>query len=548
MTIEKDRGRLSQATALDELRRDHEWTDLVTVYLSDYGGDHNYGICGALVPVAQIDRILSNPFWNVHHGVGIPGAVKHHDGEVEYLSYGVEDGVEPLVIARHFFEMRDDYTEISEEFRLFHRLYHDRKTDEYIKIDDDGNEDLVAVVEPNRVRIRLKEIRQFLAVKAMYLSIQFDRREHSKYSLEELGLTEGGDRKRDDLVCWALDHGRLGVGSDNSTLSRLVGKRLITPLPKSKSGFWGFAEELKEKHLEFIIGVDENGDEMSFTSNPDALANYFGANPEAPHYLTLVYFRKEVLDKYYQQPGKYSVGNSLLSCGSLWCMPLDNDHDTKVCAWLGDLGQNLPYAEQLHWRSCNIPPQGSVSKTYHQRQILNMATDSDRPEHLFKRRYHELQKACDECLGWPLLLPLDPEDKHHLQSMRVPATDEQGVFDNLVLGLTKILIDSLNEKQLKKLLSAEQASLEGGIARLEAVLLSRSFTGAADHVSFLRRLQDLRSSAAAHRKGRKYRKIAKDFGVEGQGLRIVFAEILHRAAVLLDFLIGVVRSNELRTS
>lgn len=54
--------------------------------------------------------------------------------------------------------------EICEEFRLFHRLYHDRKSDQYLKIDDDGNEDLVAVVEPDHVQIRLKELRQFLAI------------------------------------------------------------------------------------------------------------------------------------------------------------------------------------------------------------------------------------------------------------------------------------------------------------------------------------------------------------------------------------------------
>ena len=40
------------------------------------------------------------------------------------------------------------YSEISEEFRLFHNLYHDSEKDEYIKIDDEGNEHLVAVVEP----------------------------------------------------------------------------------------------------------------------------------------------------------------------------------------------------------------------------------------------------------------------------------------------------------------------------------------------------------------------------------------------------------------
>jgi hypothetical protein len=552
MSIDVDRDRLSQAKILDWLRRDLKLTEMVTVYLSDRTDSHNRGIYCALIPCAQIERVLSRTSWDLLHGQGMPGAVVYHEGgeeRVEYLRYGDDDGVEPLVIDREFHGMRPDYKEICEEFRLFHRLYHDRKQDQYIKIDDDGNEHRVAIVEPNRIQIRLQELRQFLAIKEMYLSIQFDCREHSEHSLEELGLKDGGDNQRKALMCWGHHYGDSdGIGSHRA-FSRLLGKRFIAPLPKSKSGFWGFAEEPQKKHIEFIIDVDENGDEISYTSNPDALANNFGANPHAPNYLTPVHFRKQVLDKYYQQPSKYSVEDSLLRCGSLWSMYLDNHHEDKVCAWLGDLGRDLPYEEQLHWRAHNIPPEGSVSETYFKRQILAEFTDSDRIEHLFRQSYHDLHKTCEECLGWPLLLPLDADDEHHFQCVRIPATDEQRDFDELVLGLTKIVIDSLNEKYLNKLIPAEQqADLKGSIARLEAALISYGVEGAADHISFLRKLQNLRSSSAAHRKGSNYRKIANDFGVESQSLRAVFAGILRQSVALLEYFIAVVRSGRISPS
>jgi hypothetical protein len=552
MSIDVDRDRLSQAKILEWLRRDLKLTEMVTVYLSDSKDSHNHFIYCALIPCAQIERVLSSPFWDFSYGRGMPGAVVYYeDGEqrAEYLRYGDDDGLEPLVIDRAFHGIRDDYKEICEEFRLFHRLYHDRKQDQYIKIDDDGNEHLVAVVEPARVQIRLKEIRQFLSIKEMYLSIQFDCREHSEHSLEELGLKEGGDEQREGLICWRHRCGELdGMGSHRA-FSRLLGKRLIAPLPKSKSGFQGFAEEPQKKHVEFIIGVDENGDEITYTSNPDALANNFEANPHAPNYLTPVYFRKQVLDKYYQQPSKYSVEDSLLRCGSLWGMSLDNHHNDKVCAWLGDLGRDLSYEEQLHWRAHNIPPEGGVSETYFKRQILAQFTDSDRPEHLFKQSYHDLHKACEECLGWQLLLPLSADDEHHFQCVRIPATDEQRDFDELILGLTKILIDSLNEKHLNKLIPADQqADLKGSIARLEAALILCGVEGATEHASFLRKLQNLRSSSAAHRKGSNYRKIAHDFGVESQSLRAVFAGILRQALDLLDYFIAVVRSGRISAS
>ena len=426
--------------------------------------------------------------------------------------------------------------EICEEFRLFHNLYHDQKTDEYIKVGEAGNEYTVAVVKPDRVQIRLKEIRQFLAIKEMYLSIQFDCQERSTYSLKELGFEQGEVHQRNSFMYWCHSYGYLGL-SKYKSCSRLDGKRLIKPLPESKSGLWGFAEEPQKKYIEFIIDVDENGDEITHTSDPDALANYSGAP---------VHFRKQVLDKYYQEPSKYSVEDSVLSCGDLWGLNIDNHQDDKVCVWLGDLVRYLPYTEQLHWREHNILPEGGISKTYFKRQILAEPTDSDRLEHLFKQRYHDLQEICRERLGWQLLLPLDAGDDYHLQGLRIPADDEQSTFDELVLGLTKTLIDSLNEKRLNTLIPDDQRSeLEGSIARLEAALNYCNAEGAADCVSFLRKLQNLRSSSAAHRKGSNYRKIASDFGIESQSLRDVFTKILWQALGVLDYFIFLVQSGQL---
>ncbi len=104
---------------------------------------------------------------------------------------------------------------------------------------------------------------------------------------------------------------------------------------------WGLAEEENRKYIDFIIGINDDGEEIIHTSNPDELADYFGANPVAPHYLTAVHFRKEVLDKYYQQPSKYSVEDSHLRCGALWGMQMDNHHSDKVCAWLGGILEEI---------------------------------------------------------------------------------------------------------------------------------------------------------------------------------------------------------------
>jgi hypothetical protein len=545
---QQEGDRLSQAKLLAWLSRDMQLTDLVTVYWSDRTDEHNYAIYCALIATEEIERSLSRPSWDLMHGQGLPGAVKFYDDgkeRVEYLRYGDRGGVEPLVIDRGFHGIRPDYKELSEEFRLFHRLYHDRKQDHYSKIDDSGNEHVVAIIEANRIRARLRELRQFLAIKEMHLAILFDCRENSVSSLKELDRAEGGSDSQDGLSCWGLYYGDLrGVGSHNA-FSRLLGKRLIPPLPKEKSGFWGFAEEESKKHLDFVIGTNERGDEVTYTSDPARLADY-GANPGAPNYLTPVHFRKQVLDKYYQAPGKYFVEDGMLRCGALWGMTMDNHHDDHVVAWLGDLGRDLPYEEQLHWRSQNIPPTGRVSQTFFRRQILAEFADSDRPEHVFQQRYQDLAEVCRERIGRSLLLPLAIEDAHHLRSLRVPSTDEQKDFDELVQALTKILIDSLNEKALNDLIpSPTSDAIKGSISRLESAFRARGVSGFESHIAFLRNLQELRSSGVAHRKGSNYRKIADEFQVDSQNLRAVFSGILAKALDVLDFLISAVRSGAL---
>jgi len=533
-SIESDRERLSQSKMLTWLSRDIAMTEMVTVYSSD-------GIYCALIPVSKVENCLDDISWDFYHGWGMPGAVEYYEGKdkrVEYLRFGDDRGIEPLIIDRDFYGIREDYVEICEEFRLFHRLYHDRKQDRYFKYDDSGNEHLIAIVEPNRVQIRLKEIRQFLAIKEMYLSIQFDCREHSEYTPEALGLKEGGVENRRDLFCCSLFYGDLRCPGTDRAFSRLLGKRLIPPLAKEKSGFWGFAEKEPKQHIDFIIDVDENGENVTYSSDPSGLSNrYFDKNPTTPDYLTPVFFKKEVLDKYYQQPDKYSVEDGYLRCCGLWGITMDNHHADKVVMWLGDLGRDLPYEEKLHWKSFNIQPIGGVSSTFFKRQICAIATDTNQPDILFKHEYAELLKFSQEKLGWPLLLPLAPDDRHYFQSLRIASASDQKSFDEIIQGLTKTLIDSINEKKLNYLIpDAKRGEIKGSISRLEYIVNHIEIDEYRAHIQFLRDLQDLRSSGSAHRKGSGYKKVAKKLGLVDTTFSAFSKCLFEKSIIYLKFM------------
>lgn len=533
MSIASERERLAQKHNLKRIRHDLKMTDLLTIYQWPPKKENcdDYFILSELIPQNQIEQVLSET----------------RVGDLQ----GTENGVEPLIICRSFGGVREDYNEISEEFRLFHNLYHDRKTDTYIKIDEAGNEITVAAVKSNKVQIRLKEIRQFLAIKEMYLSMLFEFNEYSRYTLEEFGLNDVEcEFKRDGLICWRHDYSgetstyRGGFQSD----SRLRGRRLIEPLPKTKSGFGDFAEE--PKYVKFIVDVDDNGDGIYHTCDPYKLSGCLGGNSNAVSKYTVVYFRKQVLDKYYNEPSKYTVEDSMVGCPSLWSIKIDNHDPDKVCVFLGELGI-LPYTEQCHWSQpqYNIPPEGGVSETFHRRMIQGEWASSDQPDILFKQSYKQLQKVCDECLDWQLLKPLSSGDEYRFQHLRVPTVDEESHFKGLVSDISSLLIERLNEKCLKNLIPInKRKEIKRGINRLEYVLNSGKVEGTEKHIVFLRCLWDLRTTrSSAHPEilnTKEYKRASAHFDLENLNRQEAFAKIFEEAAEFLDFLVFAVRSGK----
>lgn len=552
MRIDEERKRLSQDHNLEQIARDLKATDMVTVYRWT-GSPKDYFIFCMLIQPDHVEQMLSDTrIDNIESLNGMPDAITNYtsDGEqqAKYLRFDTEDGFEQLIFNRTFGGIKKEYIEISEEFRHIHDLYHDRKTDKYIKIDDAGNEETIVIVSENEVQIRHKEIRQFLAVKEMSLSMLFEFNEYSEYSLEELGLNENKrEFKRRDLMFWRHDYSGHTPYEEFRSDSRLRGWRLIKPLPKSKCGFGDFSKKTN-RYVDFIIDVDENGDEIYHTCDPQKLER-FGENPNAAWELTPVFFRKKVLDKYYNESDKYSVEDSMVSCASLWSIKIDNHLPDKVCVFLRDLGIYLPYTEQLHWLSDNIIPEGTLSETFIRRNFGGEWVSSNDPEHLIKQNYHELQKVCDEHLGWQLLKPLRPGDEHRLKRLRISTVDEEAHFKDSVLDLANILIDRLNEKHLEDLIPVNKRKDNiRGINRLEYVLNSQKVIYAEKHIIFLRCLWDLRvTRSGSHTEileDSRYIRASAHFELDNLNKPDAFTKILVQAVEFLVFLIAVVESGK----
>lgn len=502
------------------------WT---TVYESVWGESDHFGIYSALIPADRIQTVLQDTSWDARVGDGHPGFVIYgvdRDNPI-YLRNGRDDGVEPLVLYREFHGIRQNYLEVSEEFRLFHNLYWDAATNTYLKFDEAGEPVEVVRVREKKVEIRTRELKQFIAAKQVYAAIFLDSVRFSAVPIDEVSEDERRVEIERSDARFGLYVGDADFKYEYATFSRLLGKKIIAPPAVDQCGKWPY-DERDDKEVSFIIGTDENGRDIEFTSNPDALSNYFGANPGAPHYLTPVFFRREVLTKYYADTEKYSVSDSYLRCAALWGLRLDNNHDKFVIVFLGDLGRDLPLKERLYWRSFNVQPEGSMSEVYFRRSFLAEFADPTSPDLVFKAELSRLHELWEARFGWPLMLPLDSKDEHLLTALHVPVNASQGEFDTQVLALTKILIDSLNEEEISRNSGGHQDG-DKGITKFERFLNSQSEEVATAVIPFFRDLQALRSSGVGHRKGSKYARLMQRSGLEDKSIDQSFAHLLELA-------------------
>lgn len=176
-----------------------------------------------------------------------------------------------------------------------------------------------------------------------------------------------------------------------------------------------------------------------------------------------------------------------------------------------------------------------MSQTAFRRSFLAEFADATRADLAFKQTFVEFGKAWNQKYGWQLFKPLSGADQHCFTSLRIPATDQQNEFDTQVMYLTKLLVDSLNEAELSKHIKGPAD--QKGISKLEEFLRSTRTSDFGSHIEFLRDLQALRSTGAAHRKSKQYEKAAEKLGLHEKDPRQVFTALLTRATEFLNDLL-----------
>ncbi len=514
---------------IKEKHGEENWISLYKQITSEDGSENGALFC-ALATKENTSIAMNSFSWDLMIGDGKPclsTSYEHGKTKTNYLSSNNEN-FKPLVIYREFAGIKESYIEFNQEFCLFHNLYFDSKNLKYVAFDNSGDEIDVIKLSSDEVKVRKSYLHSFIAATQMDLLLYF---ELVRYFKEDVHIKIEEDEKF-DCLCFSKRSGKFDFGKDKSFV-RVIGKKLIKSKAIDSCGVWPFEKE--DVYEEFIIGGDLDSP-VKFTCNSEMLANYFGKNPDSPHYLTPVFFKKEVMQKYYSS-SEYKIQDGYLRRGSLWGLRLDNNQPNYVSVFLGDLGTDLPNKEQIYWKSYNIIPDGhSISDTNFKRSFLAQFSDSTNPEFIFKPKFETLQKAWSEKFGWSIFLPLSEKDEHFYRSLRSLTTNEQSEFDAQILALAKITIDSIDVNKLKIFLECTDEKITP-IGLLQLVLEKFNIDETASKIDFLRNVQSIRSSGVAHRKGSNYDKIIKKLEIDNENYMKEFDEILNEFSEIFDSVI-----------
>lgn len=479
----------------------------------------------ALVSDEKLSDALSRYEWDLRKGSNGVSEI-WSDGKWSFCHDGI-DVLEPFVLYRSANYDIDNYVELSQDFRVLLNM-HDRyisPTEHCFVVDNEnGDWEKVAEIKGETIRIKLTSLRKYLALRRMNLLLFFDEMRFSQQSFKELGLTPVMNQivKDDDYI---YNYSSLVDchADGNKSGGWIMGKCVLRYREKdyNRDSF----DQDDKQYAEFIYDYDDEGEPMSHSCKKETLSNYFVANGDNPLEMTPIFFKKEVLDKFYSNPNKYTVSDGAVGCEGSWSLYIDNDHRNYVIVPLVYLG-NLDYSEQLYWKGYNVSPERDMgfSKTAYKRWIEGNFCDPMFPDLQFKYRFKQFNKRWEKQFGWPLFLPLIDEDEHRYKTLHCLTTENNhSDFDEQILSMTKLVVDSLNQKCLQSEIDDSNTEVESflterkvtsslelkaGIDKFQAFIFSKGMK-CPDMVNFLRKVQSLRSNSVAHRKSNKRKDLAK---------------------------------------
>lgn len=270
------------------------------------------------------------------------------------------------------------------------------------------------------------------------------------------------------------------------------------------SGKWN--GNIKREYAAFMAQDWRHKEVIEISTDPDATTNYFEAGQnDLPFELSPAFFRPEVLSKYKTDREKYTVEDREIRCRASWTLRAYDVNDAgQVFAYICYL-RDLPYSEQLHWKSFNEAPKADISE----RAFVNdfkgefVTFQHPRSEIFSVLRHWQSRK-----IEWWVL-----RDEDLLDRANPPISSSKDEWAEAIMDLSKLVIEGFEVKALRITIGKIGKSYnsdEKSISLLEKILASRSLVSEAVTLEGLRTVQYIRSKVKGHSGGSEGKTIAQD--------------------------------------
>jgi hypothetical protein len=502
-----------------------DWVSVAEHYATE---TERGGTSCVLVQAADTPSALAGTDW-IGHDLGQVGVRDDETFEDGLASTDRDLAVEFFVHVRRPSGASAPVPEISHPFLWYWDAFPARDGWKYL--DGAGREqDLVRQeVQADRwkIEVRALEFRQFLAAYGRSSVLQID---HVPWAdLEKFQRVDDEFRNEWAHFSFCALYERSPIG--RPAFSRLLGRYVVCGLRNSRVP--RFEEwDLDHDYPTFIYGTDrETGQPLSHTCDPAQLGTYFDKDGTRLHYLTPVYFKREVLQPYAAEPGKYALSTTRLSCLDLWGIDISFNSAGLVEIYLGDLGRDLPATEWGHWKSYNVTPQGTMDEGRFRRDFLAQPANSKDPAGDLRRARARAAEASEILLGSPIWRPLPADALAEFESLVGPLSDDPVALGPVLLILTKALVDGIDPAPLKTFLGSHERG-EQSLSLLGR--LSDALGGLPELTSVFRQLQSFRSRGGiAHLAGSGRARVAADLGVTGLSNWEAFESVVTRLTTSL---------------
>ena len=252
-----------------------------------------------------------------------------------------------------------------------------------------------------------------------------------------------------------------------------------------------------ENYVDFLADDFRNRKVVDISTDPHATTNYFQTQGNSlPFEMSPVFFKPEVLAKYKNDTDKYAIEDRSIYCRGAWRLRgYDVNESGQVHAYICGL-RNLPYEEQLYWKSFNERPKSCISERAMKNDFYGQWFDGSDPLQQIKcilERWKELNTS-----WWKL------RDPALVRRAAVPRTDSVDEWAKEFKNLAMLVIEGFELTEIRLRLAEMKLQWkrnEKSLALLERVLSGSPTNSGDQKLDGLRSAQLIRSKVDAHARG-----------------------------------------------